>query len=67
MPAVTRARISIEAGPRSGSFSIGSNGHPFLDKSEGGGFITKAHIGQCEIAKERLVFRLLLVSSIYPF
>ena len=56
--AATRARISIGTGPSSASFSIGIAAIAFLDESERGGLVTKAHIGQREIANEVIIFRL---------
>ena len=50
--AATRARISIGPGPSNASFSIGTRGHRPSRQSERGGLVTKAHIGQCEIANE---------------
>ncbi len=56
--AATRARISIGTGPSTASFSIGTAAIACLDESERGGFVTKAHIGQREIANEAIIFRL---------
>jgi hypothetical protein len=39
------------------------DGHPLLDKSERGGFVVKAHIGQREIANEVIIFRLFFEES----
>ena len=57
--AATRARISIGMVPETASFSIGIRGHRLLGESEGGSLVTKAHIGQCEIAKKIKIFRLV--------
>ena len=38
---------------------MGDHGHSLLGEGESGGFISKTHCGQCEVAKEKIIFRLL--------
>ena len=61
--AATRARISIGMGPVTASFSIGFAAMARSDKSQRGGFVTKAHIGQREIANEQIIVRLFFEES----
>ncbi len=56
--AATRARISIGPGPVERVFLDRDRGHRLLDESQRGGLVTKAHIGQREIANETIIFRL---------
>src|SRR5438445_3159296 len=55
--AATRARISIGAGQ--GVLLDRNCGYRLLDEREGRSLVTKAHIGQCEIAKKTKIFRLV--------
>ena len=58
--AATRARISIGSGTNTGVFLDWEHGHRLLGQSERGGFVTKAHIGQREIANQEIIFWLFL-------
>jgi hypothetical protein len=39
------------------------DGHPLLDKSERGGFVTETHIDEREISNEVIIFRLFVEES----
>jgi hypothetical protein len=56
----TRARISNVAGPFHRVFFDRDRSHRLVGESEGGSLVTKAHIGQREIAKKGKIFRLFL-------
>ena len=56
--AATRARISIGTGPVYRVFLDRIHGHGPFRQSQRGGFVTKTHIGQREIANEDIIFRL---------
>ena len=56
--AATRARISIGPGPSNASFSIGFAAMARSARAQRGGFVTKTHIDQREVANEKVIVRL---------